>query len=318
METRRIGNSGLEVTELALGSWLTFGSAVDVPESTKVIESAYDLGISFFDTADVYATGAAEEVLGQTLRNIPRHHLVIATKCFFAMSDRPNDKGLSRKHVFESVHGSLKRLGTDYIDIHQCHRYDSDTPVSETVRAYDDLIRMGKVLYWGVSEWSAAQIQEACDAADAIGAPRPISNQPNYSIMRRGIEDGVLPTSKSLGLGQIVFSPLAQGVLTGKYCGGAMPSGSRATDQKHGRFMGRYLEAAELAKVESLFPVADGLGISMSQLALAWCLRDRGVASVIVGATRPEQLEENCKASGVTLPQEAIDRIDTTFETHGT
>jgi aryl-alcohol dehydrogenase-like predicted oxidoreductase len=318
MENRRIGNSGLEVTELALGSWLTFGSAVDVPESAKVIESAYDLGISFFDTADVYATGAAEEVLGQTLRNIPRHHLVIATKCFFAMSDRPNDKGLSRKHVFESVHGSLKRLGTDYIDIHQCHRYDSDTPVSETVRAYDDLIRMGKVLYWGVSEWSAAQIQEACDAADAIGAPRPISNQPNYSIMRRGIEDGVLSTSKSLGLGQIVFSPLAQGVLTGKYCGGAMPSGSRATDQKHGRFMGRYLEAAELAKVECLIPVADGLGISMSQLALAWCLRDRGVASVIVGATRPEQLEENCKASGVTLPQEAIDRINTTFETHGT
>jgi aryl-alcohol dehydrogenase-like predicted oxidoreductase len=177
---------------------------------------------------------------------------------------------------------------------------------------------MGKVLYWGVSEWSAAQIQEACDAADAIGAPRPISNQPNYSIMRRGIEDGVLSTSKSLGLGQIVFSPLAQGVLTGKYCGGAMPSGSRATDQKHGRFMGRYLEAAELAKVEGLIPVADGLGISMSQLALAWCLRDRGVASVIVGATRPEQLEENCKASGVTLPQEAIDRINTTFETHGT
>jgi aryl-alcohol dehydrogenase-like predicted oxidoreductase len=318
METRRIGNSGLEVTELALGSWLTFGSAVDVPESGKVIESAYDLGISFFDTADVYATGAAEEVLGQTLRNIPRHHLVIATKCFFAMSDRPNDKGLSRKHVFESVHGSLKRLGTDYIDIHQCHRYDPDTPVSETVRAYDDLIRMGKVLYWGVSEWSASQIQEACDAADAIGAPRPISNQPNYSIMRRSIEDRVLPTSKSLGLGQIVFSPLAQGVLTGKYCGGAMPSGSRATDQKHGRFMGRYLEASELAKVESLIPVADGLGISMSQLALAWCLRDPGVASVIVGATRPEQLEENCKASGVTLPQEAIDRINTTFETHGT
>ena len=317
MNTRRVGSSGLEVTEVALGSWLTFGSAVDIPDSGKVIEKAYELGVSFFDTADVYATGAAEEVLGRTLRSIPRHQLVIATKCFFAMSDRPNDKGLSRKHVFESVNGSLSRLGTDYIDIHQCHRFDSDTPVSETVRAYDDLIRMGKVLYWGVSEWSAEQIREACDTADAMGAPRPISNQPNYSIMRRRIESKVLPTCKELGLGQIVFSPLAQGVLTGKYCGGVVPSDSRAADAKHGRFMGRYMEAAELAKVKSLLPVADELGLTMSQLALAWCLRDRAIASVIVGATRPEQLEENCKVSGTSLPQEVIDLIDETFAATG-
>lgn len=302
---------------MALGSWLTFGSAVDIPESGKVIETAYELGINFFDTADVYATGAAEEVLGRTLRNIPRHHLVIATKCFFAMSDRPNDKGLSRKHIFESVNGSLTRLGTDYIDLHQCHRYDPDTPLAETVRAYGDVIRMGKVLYWGVSEWTSAQIREACNIADAMGVSRPISNQPNYSIMRRAIESEVLPASKELGLGQIVFSPLAQGVLTGKYCGGAMPSGSRATDAKHGRFMGRYLEAKELAKVEALLPLADEVGITLSELALAWCLRDPGITSVIVGATQPEQLEENCKASGMTLPQDIIDRIDRIFAAPG-
>ena len=314
MHTRRVGNSGLEVTEVALGSWLTFGSAVDAPESSKVIEAAYDLGINFFDTADVYATGAAEEVLGQSLRSIPRHQLVIATKCFFPMSEHPNDRGLSRKHVFESVDGSLRRLATDYLDLHQCHRFDPDTPLAETVRAYGDLIQMGKVLYWGVSEWSGEQIREACEIADTLGTPRPISNQPNYSIMRRNIERFVLPECKELGIGQVVFSPLAQGVLTGKYCGGEMPSGSRATDAKHGRFMGRYLDDAQLSKVALLTPLADELGITMSQLALAWCLRDPGITSVIVGATHPGQLEENAKASGVELPADVLSRIDEIFD----
>ncbi len=313
MEFRRVGNSGLEVSEISLGSWLTFGSSVDVADSAKVIEAAYELGINFFDTADVYATGAAEEVLGRTLRAIPRHHLVIGTKCFFPMSERPNDHGLSRKHLFESVEGSLSRLETDYLDIHQCHRPDPNTPVAETVRAYDDLIRAGKVLYWGVSDWTAEQIAEACRIADDLRAPRPISNQPNYSIMRRGIEADVLPESKRLGLGQIAFSPLAQGVLTGKYCGGEMPEGSRATDTRHGRFMGRYLETRELARVERLLPLADGLGISMSQLALAWCLREPGISSVIVGATNPEQLAENCQAAGQQLPDEVVSKIDETF-----
>jgi len=317
MEYRRIGNHGLEVSEISLGSWLTFGSAVDRTESTRVIEAAYDLGINFFDTADVYATGAAEEVLGRTLRAVPRHHLVIATKCYFAMSERPNDHGLSRKHIFESVEGSLSRLQTDYLDIHQCHRPDPDTPVAETVRAYDDLIRSGKVLYWGVSEWSAEQIAEACQVADALRAPRPISNQPNYSIMRRHIEASVLPESKRLGLGQIVFSPLAQGVLTGKYCGGAMPDGSRATDTKHGSWMQRYLEGGELARVERLLPLAGQLGIPMAQLALAWCLRDPAVASVIVGATSAEQLAENCKAAGQKLPEDVLEKIDETFAPPG-
>lgn len=313
MNTRHLGNSGLEVSEVAFGSWLTLGSSVDVSDSAKLIEHAYDMGINFFDTADVYGTGAAEEILGRALRAIPRHHLVIATKCFFPMSNRPNDRGLSRKHIFESVDASLTRLGMDYLDIHQCHRSDPETPIAETVRAYDDLIRMGKLLYWGVSEWSAEEIRQACTLADETGAIRPISNQPNYSIMRRGIEQAVLPECKQLGIGQIVFSPLGQGVLTGKYCGGAMPEGSRAADAKHGRFMNRYLEAQELEKVESLIPLADELGISLAQLALAWCLRDPGTSSVIVGATRPEQLEENCKASGSVLPQDVIDRIDETF-----
>jgi voltage-dependent potassium channel beta subunit len=313
MNTRRVGASGLVVSEIALGSWLNFGATSDVSETTKVIEQAYDLGINFFDTADVYSTGHAEEVLGRALRPIPRHQLVIATKCFFPMSERPNDRGLSRKHVFESVDASLIRLETDYLDLHQCHRFDPDTPVAETVRAYDDLIRMGKVLYWGVSEWSAEQIAQACEIADQMGSRRPISNQPGYSIMRRDIEGAALPECKRLGLGQFVFSPLAQGTLTGKYCGGVIPKDSRAADASRGKFMGRYLEVEKLDKIESLIPIADELGITLPQLALAWCLRDSGISSVIVGATKPEQLDENCKASGVTLPAEVVERIDQIF-----
>ena len=313
MNTRRVGASGLEVSEFALGSWLNFGSSADAADMIKVIEHAYDLGINFFDTADVYSNGRAEEVLGRTLRPIPRHQLVIATKCFFPMSDRPNDRGLSRKHIFESVDASLNRLEMDYIDIHQCHRFDTETPIAETVRAYDDLIRMGKVLYWGVSEWSAEQIALACEVADQMGACRPISNQPGYSIMRRSLEQTVLPECKRLGIGQFVFSPLGQGVLTGKYCGGAMPEGSRATDAGSSRFMGRYLAAEELDKVESLIPLAEDLGITLPQLALAWCLRESGLASVILGATKPEQLDENCKASDITLPPEVLERNEQIF-----
>ena len=313
MNFRRVGASGLEVSEIALGSWLNFGSSADTTDTMKVIEHAYDLGINFFDTADVYSTGHAEEILVRALRPIPRHQLVIATKCYFPMSDRPNDRGLSRKHIFESVDASLNRLETDYLDIHQCHRFDRETPLAETVRAYDDLIRMGKLLYWGVSQWSADQIVEVCELADQMGACRPISNQPGYSIMRRSVERAVLPECKRLGIGQFVFSPLGQGVLTGKYCGGAMPEASRAADAFRGRFMGRYLAAAELDKVESLIPLADELDITLGQLALAWCLRDSGISSLIVGATAPEQLDENCSASGLTLPKEVIEKINQTF-----
>jgi len=298
------------VSELSLGSWLTLGSSVDRDATRELVHRAYDLGIDCFDSADVYANGAGEEALGHALRGIPRPYVVIATKAFFPMSERPNDRGLSRKHLFESVEGSLRRLDTDYLDLHQCHRMDPSTPVEETVCAYEDLIRQGKLLYWGVSEWDPAQIVEACRSADARRAYRPISNQPQYSILRRQIEARVLPTCEREGLGQLVFSPLAQGVLTGKYSGGALPTGTRAADAFRNQFMRAYLEPDTLARVEALRPLAAELGLSLAQLALAWCLRSPAVASVIVGATRAEQLEENAKAAGVELPPEIVARID--------
>jgi len=315
VETRRLGNSGLRVSEIALGSWLTFGSSVDADRSRDLVHAAFDRGIFFFDSADVYAHGAAEEALGRALRSIPRPHVVIATKCYFPMSEHPNDRGLSRKHIFEGVEASLRRLGTDYIDLHQCHRPDPDTPISETVRAYDDLIRQGKVLYWGVSEWSPTAIAEACRIADACGGHRPISNQPNYSILRRQIEREVVPTCRREGLGQVVFSPLAQGVLTGKYQGGKRPAESRATDAERNHWMAAYLEEDVVERVEGLRPLADSLGISMAQLALAWCLHQPGVDSAIIGVTRLPQLEDNCKASGLELPEAVLTQIDALFPT---
>ena len=310
MQYRRVGDSGLEVSEVGFGTWMTVGSAIDSPGSGELVRRAYDLGVNFFDTADVYANGAAEETLGRAVRDLPRHHLVIASKCFFPMSERPNDRGLSRKHVVESVEGSLRRLGLDYLDLHQCHRFDPEVPLEETVRAYEDLIRQGKILYWGVSMWSGAQVREACRIADATGAYRPISNQPGYSILRREIEADVLPACDDLGIGQLVFSPLAQGALTGKYAGGARPPGTRATDARRNRWMSDVLEPEKLATVQALRPLADGLGVSLAQLALGWCLRIPGLASAIVGATHLVQLEENCKASGLTLPADVVARID--------
>jgi aryl-alcohol dehydrogenase-like predicted oxidoreductase len=321
MQTRKLGRSGLEVSEIGLGSWLTLGNRIDVSGTTALVRQAYDRGINFFDTADVYAKGAAEECLGQAIQQLSRHHLVLATKCYFAMSDHPNDHGLSRKHIFESVEASLRRLGTDYLDLHQCHRPDPTTPIEETVRAYDDLIRQGKLLYWGVSEWSVGEIAQACAIADEYRAHRPVSNQPNYSIMRRGIEQGtsgsdegsVLEVSAHNGLGQVVFSPLGQGALTGKYSGGARPEGSRAMDDLCNRWMGDYLSPDAVARVDRLQPLAAKLDISMAQLALAWCLRTSHVSSVIVGVTRQSQLDDNVAASGIELPAEVIDEIDAIF-----
>jgi voltage-dependent potassium channel beta subunit len=310
MQHRRLGRSGLRVSEVGLGSWLTFGSSVDREATREIVHAAFDLGIDFFDTADVYANGAGEEALGHALRGIPRQSVVIATKAFFPMSERPNDRGLSRKHLFESVEGSLRRLGTDYLDLHQCHRMDPETPIEETVCAYEDLIRAGKILYWGVSEWGAAQIVDACRIADARRAYRPISNQPQYSILRRQAEAQVLPACEREGLGLVVFSPLAQGVLTGKYAGGARPAGSRAADSFRNQFMRAYLEPAVLAKVDALGALAAELGVTLAQLALAWCLRIPAVASAIVGATSAAQLEENAKASGLRLSDEIAARID--------
>ncbi len=296
-----------------MGSWLTLGSRVDFTATARLIHQAFDLGINLFDTADVYAQGEAEKALGEALSSLPRPHVVIATKCFFANSEHPNDRGLSRKHIFESVEASLRRLGTDYIDLHQCHRADRDTPIEETVRAYEDLIRQGKLLYWGVSKWEASQIEEACGMADFHGGFRPISSQPEYSILARGIEGGSLEVSEAKGLGQLVFSPLAQGALTGKYAAGEVPEQSRANDPKRNLWMNDYLDPALLERIDQLRPIADELGISMAQLALAWCLREPGVSSVIIGATRGEQLEENVKAVGIELPEAALAKIDTLF-----
>lgn len=313
MEYRRLGSSGLQISEISLGSWLTFGSRVEVEATKAIVRFAYDAGINFFDTADVYANGRAEQALGEALAEIPRRHVVIATKAFFPFSQHPNDSGLSRKHLVESVESSLRRLGTDYIDLHQCHRPDPDTPIEETVCAYEDLIRQGKLLYWGVSEWSAENVVEACSIANHRHAYRPISNQPQYSIMRRRIERTVLPTCAHNGVGQVVFSPLGQGVLSGKYSGGERPEDSRAADDMRNLFMDAYLEPSVIAKVDQLAPLAAELGLSMPQLSLAWCLRNRSVSSVIVGVTKQAQLEDNIAAAGVTLPAETLARIDAIF-----
>jgi voltage-dependent potassium channel beta subunit len=313
MRTRALGRSGLQVSEVSLGSWLTLGSGVDFSETARLVHRAFDLGINLFDTADVYAAGEAEKALGESLRELPRHHIVLASKAFFPMSERPNDRGLSRKHIVESVEASLRRLQTDYLDLHQCHRADPDVPMEETVRAYEDLIRQGKVHYWGVSMWSAQEISDACATADQHGGFRPISNQPSYSILRREIESGVLATSEREGLGQIVFSPLGQGALTGKYSGGKIPDQSRANDPERNLWMARYLDADVLGRIDQLRPIANELGISLAQLALAWCLRVPSVSSVIIGATRIEQLEENVKTIGVELTAETVDRIEEIF-----
>ncbi len=310
MQYRQLGRSGLRVSEVSLGSWLTLGSSVDREGTREIVQRAYELGVNFFDTADVYANGEAEQALGQALRAIPRRHVVIASKCFFPMSERPNDRGLSRKHIVESVEASLERLGTEYLDLHQCHRPDPSTPLEETVCAYEDLIRQGKILYWGVSEWPASLIADACLIADTRRAYRPVSNQPQYSLLRRGIEHEVIPLCEREGLGQLAFSPLAQGVLSGKYTDGAAPQDSRASDDSRNRFMKDFLRSETVAKVAKLAPIADELGVSMPQLALAWCLRQPNVSSVIVGVTNTSQLEEDLKASGLELPDDVLERLD--------
>jgi len=310
VEYRKLGRSGLQVSEISLGSWLTLGSSLDREATREIVHKAFDLGVNLFDSADIYSGGDAERALGDALRGIPRRHVVIATKCFFPVSEQPNDRGLSRKHIFESVETSLTRLDTDYIDLLQCHRPDPDTPVEETVCAFEDLIRQGKILYWGVSEWSAEQVVDACRTADRRNAYRPISNQPQYSILRRAIEAKILPTCDCEGVGQIVFSPLAQGALTGKYRGGQRPARSRALDDARNTLMSAFLEPDVLERVDALTPLADELGVSLGQLALAWCLRQPGVASALVGVTSLQQLEQNVAASGLRIPDEIAARID--------
>lgn len=311
MEYRKLGRTGLKVSEISLGSWLTYGASTEKDTAVQIIDKAYDLGINSFDTANVYETGEAEKIVGDALAKYPRESFVLATKVFWPMGDGPNDRGLSRKHVFEQLHASLKRLKMDYVDIYYCHRYDPETPVDETLRTIDDMVRQGKVLYVGVSEWTAAQIVEGLGVSDRYLLDRIVVNQPQYHMFNRYIEKDVIPTSQKNGISQIVFSPLAQGVLTGKYKRGqGLPQGSRATDPKSNMYMNALLEDEVLAKVEKLEGVAKELDFSLSQLALAWVLRQPNVASAIVGASKPHQIEENVKASGVKLSEEVVENIE--------
>jgi voltage-dependent potassium channel beta subunit len=290
---------------------LTFGHATDEETARQCIYRAYELGINLFDTANIYARGKAEEVMGKALKAFRRDSYVLATKVWGAMGDGPNDRGLSRKHIFEQCHASLKRLGTDYIDLYQCHRYDDHTPLEETVRAMGDLIRQGKILYWGVSEWSASQILDAVHLCQQMNIDPPISNQPYYNLLGRDLEKEVLPMCERVGMGNIVYSPLAQGVLTGKYQPGSPPpADSRAADASTNMFMRWLMSDEVLTKVQRLRPIAERNGLSMSQLALAWCLRQPMVSSVIIGARKVSQIEENVKASGVQLSPEDLREID--------
>jgi voltage-dependent potassium channel beta subunit len=313
MKYRRLGKAGVKVSEIALGSWLTFGHGVRDDVGRACIRRAVDLGINFFDTADVYNRGAAEEFYGRELAAFRRQDLVVATKVYFPMSDNVNDSGLSRKHVFESVEGSLRRLRMDYVDLYQCHRLDQDVETYEVVRAMDDLIRQGKVLYWGVSEWPASAIENAYEWAFALNAYPPVSEQPEYSIAARRVEtNGVQKTCSEKGLGLLVWSPLKQGILTGKYSGGKIPKDSRAASETMNYFL-KDLDLELLARVDQLRPLAERHGMSLAQLAIRWLLCRETVSSVILGATRVKQVEENVAATAFELTPEDMARIDELF-----
>ena len=312
MDYRYLGNSGLKISEITYGNWLTHGSQVENDVATQCVAAALDAGISTFDTADVYANTKAETVLGEALKGERRESLEIFTKVYWPTGPRgKNDSGLSRKHIMESINGSLQRLQTDYVDLYQAHRYDSETPLEETMQAFADVVRQGKALYIGVSEWTAVQIREGVNLSKELGF-QLISSQPQYSMLWRVIEGEVVPTCEELGVSQIVWSPIAQGVLTGKYQPGQQPpEGSRATDDKGGADMiQRFMNDDVLTRVQGLKPIADQAGLSMAQLAVAWVLQNPNVAAALVGASRPEQVYENVKAAGVKIDPELMARID--------
>ncbi|MBW4032051.1 MAG: aldo/keto reductase [Acidobacteria bacterium] len=315
MDFRYLGKSGLKISEITYGNWLTHGSQVENDMATACVRAALDAGITSFDTADTYANTAAETVLGEALKGERRASLEIFTKVYWPTGPKrpkgPNDSGLSRKHIFESIEGSLTRLQTDYVDLYQAHRFDTETPLEETMQAFADLVRQGKALYIGVSEWTAEQLRAGHALAKELGI-QLISNQPQYSALWRVIEPEVVPTSIELGISQIVWSPVAQGVLTGKYRPGApLPEGSRATDEKGGaNTVKAFLTDDVLTRVQELQPIAAELDLSMAQLAVAWVLQNPNVAAAIIGASRPEQVAENVKASGVVIPTELMARID--------
>ncbi len=306
MRRRQLGSSDLQVSEISLGSWLTYGGGVERERAEACVAKAFELGIDFIDTANVYSRGQAEEFLGEVLADRPRDSYILATKLFWPMPD--GGRGLSREQVFTQLDASLRRLRTDHVDLYQCHRYDWNTPLEETMEALTEVVRQGKVRYIGFSEWPVEKIREAQAMA---GVEHFVSSQPQYSMIWRGPERDVIPASRELGISQIVWSPLGQGVLTGKYEPGApLPEGSRATSNSMGGFMERALDQTLLERVQQLRPVADELGLSMAQLALAWVLREPNVASAIIGASRPEQVEDNAAASGIELSEETLARID--------
>jgi aryl-alcohol dehydrogenase-like predicted oxidoreductase len=306
MDFRRLGDSDLEVSEICLGSWLTYGGGVEREQTEACTRAAFEAGINFFDTANVYGRGAAEEAWGEILGEHPRDSYVLATKVYFPMSLR--DRGLSRKQILKQIEGSLSRLQTDHVDLYQCHRYDEKTQLEETMEALTEVVEAGKARYIGFSEWTPEQIQAALDLPDVA---KFASSQPQYSMLYRRPEAGVIPLCKANGISQIVWSPLAQGVLTGKYTPGQKPpAGSRAASSKMGGFMDRFLEDDVLEAVQRLRPIAADAGLSMSQLALAWVLREENLAAAIIGATRPEQVHDNVAASGVKLSDDTLSAID--------
>ncbi|WP_199621155.1 aldo/keto reductase family protein [Paenibacillus alkalitolerans] len=311
MKYRRVGNSGLKISEIGLGSWLTYGTAAEQEAADACIRKAFDLGINFFDTANAYNRGEGEKAIGAALKPYRRSSYVLSTKVFFPMDSGPNDRGLSRKHIMEQCEASLRRLGTDYIDIYFCHRYDQQTPLEETLRALDDLQTQGKILYAAVSEWSAAQIADAAGIGRRLNLRPLISNQPIYNMFERYIEQEILHVSGQAGIGQIVFSPLAQGVLTGKYKPGQpKPEDSRAANSNVNHVINSYMNDRVLQCVQDLNDLAQQMGVTLAQLSLAWVLRHPGVSSALIGATKPHQLEENVKAVNVVLDQDTLERIE--------
>ncbi|MDP4756228.1 MAG: aldo/keto reductase family protein [Aquiluna sp.] len=311
MEFRYLGNSGLKVSELIYGNWLTHASQVEDDLAIQTVHAALEGGITTYDTADAYANQAAEVVLGNALKGQRREGIEILTKVYWPVAQKgPNDCGLSRKHIFESINGSLQRLQTDYVDLYQAHRFDYETPLEETMQAFGDLVRMGKVLYVGVSEWNAEQIRAGQALASQMGY-RLVSNQPQYSMLWRVIEEQVIPTSMELGLGQIVWSPMAQGVLTGKYLPGQpAPAGSRAADPNMASIIEKFMSDEVLTKVQNLKPLAEELGLTMAQFALAWVLQNSNVSAAIVGASRPDQIASNIAAAGKSIPAEIMAKVD--------
>jgi aryl-alcohol dehydrogenase-like predicted oxidoreductase len=309
---RHLGNSGLKITEITYGNWLTHGSQVENDAAIACVRAALDVGISTFDTADVYADTAAEVVLGEALRGVRRESLEIFTKTYFPVGPGgANDSGLSRKHIMESIDGSLRRLGTDYVDLYQAHRWDDATPLEETMLAFADIVRSGKALYIGVSEWTADQLRAGAEFARELQVPF-VSNQPQYSALWRVIEEEVVPVSRELGISQIVWSPVAQGVLTGKYrSGGSAPAGTRAADGNGGSEMiERWMRDDVLERVQRLAPIASDLGLTMAQLSIAWVLQNDNVAAALIGASRPEQVTDNAAASGIDIPADAMAAMD--------